>query len=525
MQAQSSRPVILTVLIKLPKFRLHFFIHHYRISKQDIEKSCSAFIESSKYRVAARLNWATIDQDRPLFSYSFWDLSTREKIRRSWVRFKIAVNERRTPPPPEASAFAAPRALPSAQLSDLTCMMIIGSLGAGGAETQMVRLLEELHRQGSFKRLVVACLSLSTPAATFYKPRLEAIGVEFIDMATFASQPPPAQMCPAMDEFPVWAKDRLAIYVGAIDAVQPDILHLWMDEVNVIGGLAALSLRTPAILLSGRSQAPYHFPFHQPWMKCGYKRILSTSHTQFYANSKSGAADYARWIGLPRSEIPHIYNGFVPPRLSDEDPVCADHDAVLERLRQDRDGRSLELMAVGRLSQEKQPFYLIEMMREILRLDPKAHLLWVGDGVEADRVNAELEKMPAGAITRVNRSERVLDLMRISDAVVLPSRIEGLPNVVMEAQALGLAVYTPSAGGAPEAFIPGKTGLRLPARDSKAAGALILQSLKDGQVSINAKQFAPKFVEEQFSNSGMANGTLCLYKALSSQKWRIYEKA
>jgi glycosyltransferase involved in cell wall biosynthesis len=475
--------------------------------------------------VSTALGWATIDQDRPLFSYSFWQLSTREKVLRSWVRFKIAVNERRSQAPPKASAFIAPRALPSAELSDLTCMMIIGSLGAGGAETQMVRLLEELQRQGSFKRLVVACLFLGTPAATFYRARLEAIGVEIIDMATFASQPLPTQMCPPIEEFPVWAKDRLAIYVGAIDAVQPDILHLWMDEVNVIGGLAALSLRTPAILLSGRSQAPYHFPFHQPWMKGGYKRILSASHTQFYANSKSGAADYARWIGLPRLEAPHIYNGFDLLRSSVRDLVSADHDAVLERLRQDRSGRSLKLMAVGRLSQEKQPFYLIDMMREILRLDPKAHLLWVGDGVETKRVDAELEKMPVGSITRVSRSENVLDLMQISDAVVLPSRIEGLPNVVMEAQALGIPVYTPSAGGAREAFIPGRTGLQLPARDSKAAGRMIFQSLKDGQVSIDAKQFAPKFVEEQFSNSGMANGTLCLYKALSSQKWRIYEKA
>ena len=44
------------------------------------------------------------------------------------------------------------------------------------------------------------------------------------------------------------------------------------------------------------------------------------------------------------------------------------------------------------------------------------------------------------------------------DIFVLTSRMEGLPNVLIEAQGAGLPVVSTIVGGAPETFIEGKTG-------------------------------------------------------------------
>jgi glycosyltransferase involved in cell wall biosynthesis len=95
---------------------------------------------------------------------------------------------------------------------------------------------------------------------------------------------------------------------------------------------------------------------------------------------------------------------------------------------------------VGRFSQQKNHAFVIDVFSELIKLEPKAFLLLTGDG----ELRREIEKK----VLEVGLSQRVLFLgsrpdvphlmQGIMDVFLLPSFYEGLPLVLIEAQAAGL---------------------------------------------------------------------------------------
>lgn len=101
---------------------------------------------------------------------------------------------------------------------------------------------------------------------------------------------------------------------------------------------------------------------------------------------------------------------------------------------------SVVLGHVGRFVHQKNHEFLIEIMQEVVRREPRAYLLLVGDG--------DLRPDIATKVERLGLSQRVVfagprdDVPRLMlgamDVFVLPSWFEGLPLVGIEAQAAGL---------------------------------------------------------------------------------------
>ncbi len=65
------------------------------------------------------------------------------------------------------------------------------------------------------------------------------------------------------------------------------------------------------------------------------------------------------------------------------------------------------------------------------------------------------------------------DLLAAADFVVLPSRVEGLPSVVLEAYAARRAVVATDAGGVREALTDGCEGRLVPVGDGAALAAAV----------------------------------------------------
>jgi glycosyltransferase involved in cell wall biosynthesis len=66
-----------------------------------------------------------------------------------------------------------------------------------------------------------------------------------------------------------------------------------------------------------------------------------------------------------------------------------------------------------------------------------------------------------------------------ADLLVLPTRREGLPNVVLEAAAMGVPSVTTTATGAIDSVADGETGILVPPDDPHALAAAISALLKD----------------------------------------------
>ncbi|MEN9687608.1 MAG: hypothetical protein RL381_620 [Actinomycetota bacterium] len=145
------------------------------------------------------------------------------------------------------------------------------------------------------------------------------------------------------------------------------------------------------------------------------------------------------------------------------------------------------IVSVGRLVHRKGQDILIEALPTILKTEPSAHILMIGEGPYREYlVKRASELGVTNSITFIGRIQYV-DLPRyicVGDFFAMPSRsrlagleVEGLGIVYLEASACGLAVIGGKSGGAPDAVLEGETGFAVdgtsPAEVAQAALTLL----------------------------------------------------
>ncbi|CAB4867086.1 unannotated protein [freshwater metagenome] len=147
------------------------------------------------------------------------------------------------------------------------------------------------------------------------------------------------------------------------------------------------------------------------------------------------------------------------------------------------------IVSVGRLVHRKGQDRLIQALARIKTIEPKAHLLFVGEGP----YRAHLEKLARqlGVLEKVTFVGRVqyADLAKYISAgqiFAMPSRsrfggleVEGLGIVYLEASACGLPVIAGNSGGAPDAIIEGVTGFAVDGNNVKEISEKLIELLSD----------------------------------------------
>lgn len=97
---------------------------------------------------------------------------------------------------------------------------------------------------------------------------------------------------------------------------------------------------------------------------------------------------------------------------------------------------------VGRLEEQKNYPFLLEIFREVTKREPKAVLVIVGRGSLDEKIRAlALEKGVDENVRFLGVRNDVPDILNAFDVFVLPSLYEGLPVVLVEAQANGLPEF------------------------------------------------------------------------------------
>lgn len=119
------------------------------------------------------------------------------------------------------------------------------------------------------------------------------------------------------------------------------------------------------------------------------------------------------------------------------------------------------ILAVGRLHEVKDHAFLLRACSRLRELDVRFECHIAGDGPERVRLEDLIRKHELkGCVTLLGHvpREQMSSLYDRADVVVLTSRSEGIPLVLMEAMARGRVVLAPAITGIPELVIPGKTG-------------------------------------------------------------------
>lgn len=407
--------------------------------------------------------------------------------------------------------------LSSVQAETGRVVVISDGLGPGGAERQIVATIRGLMAAGLRDVTFLGHHLHDQPDLAFFLPDLLAVGAGVASVqrrsSVFGSDwgrlPPP--MACAMAELPAALARRIVETIDEIRRRRPAVVHTWMDLPNVIAGLAAVLCGVPRVVLSLRSMNPTHFSYWQPFMAPAYRALAAIESVCMVCNSRAGAASYAHWLGIPADRIAVIYNGLDTAGLQ----PASQAKKQAERKRFGLPSSGPVVGTLLRFSDEKRPFLWLAMAKKVAEALPGSTFLVGGDGQLRDAFRSEVKRcgldgrvMAPGLLSPAAAAIAAMDLL------VLTSSVEGLPNVVLEAQALGVPVVATAAGGTAEAVGP-FSGQVLTEGDADQLAAAVIDLLGNRNRLADMADAGPGFIAGSFSVRTMVEETLEAYGGVS----------
>lgn len=164
-------------------------------------------------------------------------------------------------------------------------------------------------------------------------------------------------------------------------------------------------------------------------------------------------------------------------------PAFVDLSVFRERPPQPLPARP-RLLFVGVLERYKNVDGLVAAWRLAAARVPGARLVLVGRGRLAPLVERLVAEVPGQTEWRTELpQEEIADALDASTALVLPSRSEGLPRIVMEAFCRGRPVVGTRAGGIPDLVVDGVNGLLVEPGDTAALAEAMVRVLADAELA------------------------------------------
>jgi starch synthase (maltosyl-transferring) len=138
-------------------------------------------------------------------------------------------------------------------------------------------------------------------------------------------------------------------------------------------------------------------------------------------------------------------------------------------------------LAVGRLDPQKGLSDLLAAAERVIPEAPDWHLALAGDGPCRTWLLEQIATRPvlAGHVHWLGARDDVPGLLKTANLLVLASRWEGMPNVVLEAMAARRAVVATAVEGTEELVLARQTGWLVPPRDSDSLAHALLEAARD----------------------------------------------
>lgn len=171
------------------------------------------------------------------------------------------------------------------------------------------------------------------------------------------------------------------------------------------------------------------------------------------------------------------------PFSSQASPLPVDRKAFRRSLGLSED--SFWVCAVGRLSAEKGQRYLVEALPSMVSGIPNLQIVFLGVGRERDGLGTQLARlgMQDHAIFAGFQKD-ASPWIQACDVLVNPSLTEGMPNVVLEAMALGTPVVATAVGGVPELVRDREGGLLVAPCDPSGLSRAVCSLWADPTLSL-----------------------------------------
>ncbi|MFT3735716.1 MAG: glycosyltransferase [Rhodocyclaceae bacterium] len=394
-------------------------------------------------------------------------------------------------------------------------LLVNAGLAAGGAERQIVNTLIGLKASGLCESVSLLAEYIDhAPNLDFFLHELHAADIEvsqvrrsvsLVEDGLYTVRPEVAEL---LADIASGLIEEILNLVEEFRARRPEVVHAWQDASSIKAGIAAVIAGVPRVVLASRNVTPMNFSYHQSYMYPAYRALASLECVSFLNNSEAGAEDYARWLGLPRGRFAVVRNGV---DLGDLRRVDDEAMQGYRRAVGIPDG-ALVVGSVFRFWEEKRPMLWLQMAALLADRYPDIHFLVVGEGP----LRREMESFinAHGLKSRVHLPGARPDVatpLSAMNVFVLTSEFEGTPNVILEAQWLGLPIVSTDAGGARESFAEGHTGFLASTGTAEEIAALVSRYVGSLADRAGAEKLGPDFVRDKFGLARMVRETIALY--------------
>jgi glycosyltransferase involved in cell wall biosynthesis len=171
-----------------------------------------------------------------------------------------------------------------------------------------------------------------------------------------------------------------------------------------------------------------------------------------------------------------------------------------------------DLVFMGELRPVKGVDVLIDAIALLLRDGRTVGATLVGDGPERDALRAQVERLGLSAGIRFMPAMPARQALTLGRIMVVPSRAESLPYVVLEAAASGMPIITTKVGGIPEIYGPLSDTL-VPPENSEALAKAIARAIDHPDATSDSARRLRERVAASFSVDTMVDGVLNAYQA------------
>jgi glycosyltransferase involved in cell wall biosynthesis len=366
---------------------------------------------------------------------------------------------------------------------------LIGSLNLGGAERQLVRLVNGLDPD-EFDPSILCLFSggileqdlrnnVSCQALSLH--RLSETGIRLRGV--------------------LGARLLISLY-RRLSRERPDILHAIMPSAYVLAGLTGWLARVPVIVAGRRALVTLHSYPHLRWRIAS--RLANRAITVHLCNSEA-----VRALAIERERL--------DPRRTEVILNAVELDLPDQHLRLPTEWIPMEAgpkaAMIANLIPYKGHRVMIEALAQVVRRHPSLKVVLFGDGPERQAletlvVTLNLRPNVVFAGSRPD-APRYLHLF---DFALLCSLEEGLPNAVMEAMAAGIPVVASNVGGVPELVRDGEHGRLVPAQDPQALADAMTWLVEHPEERARLGRNAQVRMRTEFSSQTLVQRTQALYR-------------
>ncbi|GEM_PF-1937728 len=363
--------------------------------------------------------------------------------------------------------------------------LLIGGLGRGGSERQVVELARGLHALGAH-----------------------------VEVAVYGDCAPP-------DDYLNDASVRIRILHGKsklsklkavrdwIRRFQPDVLHGFMKRASMTAILAVAGLKSTRVVASDFSTATYSR--HKPILWIALLLFACADHvvTQTATNRRS-ITMLAPWL---RRKISVIRNG-------------VDIDRFMPRDDRRSDATSFRFIVVGTVYSVKNPIRIVYAARSLAETcSTPFRIDWYGRfGPKGDNHPSEayihakslVDRFQLDSIIRFHGETSHIELKYAeSNAILHPSLQEGIPNAVVEAMACGLPIIVSRVSDLPLLVETGQNGFICEGTDAESITESMRQMIEmDQEHRAEMGERSRKLAVSWFSRTRFVSDYLTLYERL-----------